>query len=615
MSELLTVVPPFVLVLAAALLVAVLPRLLGHAVAVLSLLSVVAVALFAPEGRYYELAVFELFDVVLFSVDQFSQAFGLVFATLGSAAVVYAYSSGASRVMTGFALTYVGSTMGVLFAGDWLTLLFFSELMAVTSTLLVWHYGGEAVRAGYRYALAHGIGGSLLLLAVAWHFVETGTFLFPSEGVTAIAGGSPLYLAILGVGINAGFVGLHVWLPDTYPRPHIAASVFLSVFTTKTAAYIMYRVLPAGESLTLAVAYMGGIMAVYGVVFALLQHDMRALLTYHIQAQVGYMMAGMGLGLYLGGTTLELGVGGALAHVFNNVLFKALLFMAVGVIIYRTGIEDLYELGGLWREMPLTAAGFGLGALSITAIPGFNGFISKGMILDAANPSYYGSGATEPIYWLLYLGAIGTLLSFIKLGYYAFFHGEWDGPDIEDAKPGHTVAMLSIGGLCLLFGVWWQGLVDILPWPVVAQEAYTLHPYSASHIESQVILVGISIVAFAVIKRPLSKIGHVPDVDILINPIVYLSGKLSVYGVTEAYAAIDRAGIRLVRTCYWVGSNPVLTVMRLTRHLPESLRPSFGGDRRAADGGTPSRLYLRAGIGTTVLLLTAVLTLLLLFSL
>ncbi len=615
MSELATLVPPFAIVLVAALLVAILPRLVGHAVGVLSLLAVLAISLLAPHGTYYQTTLFASFDVVLFSVNSFSQAFGFVFAALGSAAVLYSYSSDAPKVTTAFALTYVSSTMGVLFAGDWLTLLFFAELMAVTSTLLVWHYGGEAVRAGFRYALAHGISGSLLLLAVTWHFAETGTFLFAEEGITSITSGIPLYLAILGMGINCGFVGLHVWLPDTYPRPHIAASVFLSVFTTKTSAYVMYRVLPLGDSVTLAVAYMGGIMAVYGAGFALLQHDMRALLTYHIQAQVGYMIAGMGLGLYLGGTTLELGVGGALAHVFNNVLFKALLFMAVGVIIYRTGIDDLYELGGLWREMPLTAVGFGLGALSITAIPGFNGFISKGMILDAADPHYYGSSATEPIYWLLYLGAIGTLLSFIKLGYYAFLHGEWDGPELADAKPGHTVAMLFIGGLCLLFGVQWEWLLDLLPWPLLKEEAYHLHPYSSSHLQSQAILVGISLVAFAVIKKPLSKLGHIPDVDVLVSPLVYYSGKASVYGVTELYAAIDRTAIRFVRGCYWVGSNPTLVAVRLARYLPQSFRPSFGQDEPPADGGTPSRLYLRASIGTTVLLLTVVITLLLILAL
>ena len=615
MTELATLVPPFAIVIVAAALVALLPRIVGHAVGVLALLAVVAISLLAPHGTYYQTTMFESFDVVLFSVNSFSQAFGFVFGALGTAAVLYSYSSDAPKVTTAFALTYVASTMGVLFAGDWLTLLFFAELMAVTSTLLVWHYGGEAVRAGFRYALAHGISGSLLLLAVTWHFAETGTFLFPEEGVASITSGIPLYLAILGMGINCGFVGLHVWLPDTYPRPHIAASVFLSVFTTKTSAYVMYRILPLGESVTLAVAYMGGIMAVYGVVFALLQHDMRALLTYHIQAQVGYMIAGMGLGLYIGGTTLELGVGGALAHVFNNVLFKALLFMAVGVIIYRTGVEDLYELGGLWREMPLTAAGFGLGALSITAIPGFNGFISKGMILDAANPHYYGTSATEPIYWLLYLGAIGTLLSFIKLGYYAFFHGEWDGPKLSDAKPGHTVAMLSIGALCLVFGVQYEWLVGLLPWPLVAEEAYHLHPYSASHLQSQAIIITISVVGFAVIKKPLSKLGHVPDVDLLVSPLIYYSGKLSVYSVTELYGIVDRTAIRFVRVCYWVGANPVLATLRLARYLPKSIRPEFAQDEPPADGGTPSRLYLRASIGTTILLLTAVITIMLVLAL
>jgi len=182
---------------------------------------------------------------------------------------------------------------------------------------------------------------------------------------------------------------------------------------------------------------------------------MRALLSYHIQAQLGYIVAAIGIGS-------NLAVAGAMSHLFNNILFKSLLFMAVGVVIYRTGEEDLYDLGGLWREMPLTAIGFGLGALSITAIPGFNGYVSKGMIFDAANPGYYGQPEYQALYWLLWLGAIGTLLSFIKLGYYVFFHGESD-LEVADAKPGQTVAMLGLGGACLLFGVWWQGLADLAP--------------------------------------------------------------------------------------------------------------------------------------------------------
>ena len=610
--EILTAVPPAAVVLAAALAVVLLPRRTGHAVGALSTLWILAVGLFAPEGNYWDVT-FLGFEVTFLQIDGLSQLIAIAAGILATAAVIYAYSSEAPRVMTAFALSYVASTSGVIFSGDWLTLIIWWELMAVTSTLLVWHHGGEAVRAGYRYAVAHGIGGSLFLFAVIWHIAAGGGL--PIAGGISVGGSAPLaglgldadwpmLLAGLGIGVNCGFIGLHTWLPDTYPRPHIAASVFLSVFTTKTGAYVLLQAFPEGS---LFLAYLGGAMAVYGVVFALLQHDMRALLSYHIMAQVGYMVAGIGLI-----AASEIGGSGAMMHAFNNILFKALLFMAVGVVIYRTGIEDLYDLGGLWRQMPLTAAAFGLGALSITAVPPFNGFISKGMILDAADTSYFGGGETA-VYWLLFIGAIGTFLSFIKLGYYVFLHGEYEGM-VRDARPGQSAAMLSVGGACLVLGlpVVWQFGAALALTPA-ALEIGDLDPYSTGHLLDAAILIAISVPGFFLIKKPLSKIGHVHDLEIVVNPLVYYSGKAGVYGVTELFGAIDRAGIRFVQTCYWIGANPVRAVERLTRRLPAGVRPNFVG-KTSPDGGEISRLYLRAGIGTTILVLGAVLTLFLLLS-
>lgn len=613
MTEFLTVVPPAFVVLAAALAVALLPRLVGHAVGAASTLWILAVALFAPEGDFWEVG-FLGFETIFLQIDGLSQLVALAAGILATAAVVYAYSSDAPKLMTALALSYVGATAGVIFAGDWVSLIAWWEFMAVTSTLLVWHHGGKAVRAGYRYALAHGIGGSLFLFAIVWHLAVGGGVLM--EGGIGVGGAAPLaflgieadmpmILAASGIGINCGFIGLHTWLPDTYPRPHIAASVFLSVFTTKTGAYVLLQTFPNGSHL---LAYMGGAMAVYGACFALLQHDMRALLSYHIMAQVGYMVAGIGLL-----ATAEKGGVGAIMHAFNNILFKALLFMAVGVIIYRTGIEDLYDLGGLWREMPLTAIGYTLGALSITAIPPFNGFVSKGIVLDTAH-KYHAFG-TEPVWILLLIGAVGTLLSFIKLGYYAFLHGTFDG-SVKDAKRGQTVAMFAVGGACLAFGLpgGWEFAVEMAAENAAGFHVHDLHPYSSSHLLESAALVAVSVPTFFLIRKPLSKIGHVPDFEVLVNPLVYYSGKAGIYGTTELFAAVDRAAVGFVRTCYWISANPVRAVDRATRWLPDGIRPEFVGES-APDGGEPSRLYLRAGIGTTVLVLSAVLTILLALSL
>ncbi|ELY83001.1 Na(+)/H(+) antiporter subunit D [Natrinema gari] len=594
--------PPLI-VFAAALLVLVLPRITGFAVGAASLAAVLAVSLLAPEGQHLA-GTFLGFKVVPFYVDDFSRMVGLGLGFLGVCSVIYAYSSEASKTLVAFALVYVSSSIGAAFAGDWLVLLFMWELMAVTSTLVVWHYGGEAVRAGFRYALFHGTGGVLVMLAIAAHYVQTGTFIYTETG---IANGIPALLAVLGMGVNVAFIGVHTWLPDTYPRPHIAASVFLSVYTTKTSAFVLYRAFPvdAGSDLGIYIAYMGGLMAVYGATFALLQHDMRALLSYHIQAQLGYIVAGIGMAT-MGS---DLAAAGAMSHLFNNVLFKSLLFMAVGVVIYRTGEEDLYKLGGLWREMPLTAIGFGFGALSITAIPGFNGYVSKGMLFNAADPHYYGQPEYQALYWLLWLGAIGTLLSFIKLGYYVFFHGESDY-EVADAKPGQTVAMLGLGGACLLFGVWWQGLADLAPTIHGIEFEYYggpghLHPYSLGHLETAGILTGVAAVTFVVVRKPLSKLD-LGDPVMVVYPATYAVSRWTMLGVTEAYAAVDRTVVGAVKRCYWIGNNPVIAVDTAAGQLPDWLVAV--DERQPTDGGRPSTIHLRTGIGTTVLLLTLVLT-------
>ena len=588
MNELLTVVPPFAVLLVAALLIPWLPHRIGHGVGAVATAYVMVASLVAPAGAHFGVE-FLGFSAEFFNVDEFTRFVGFGFGFLATMAVVYAASSEAPRMMTAFALSYVTATIGAVFAGDWLSLLFFWELMAITSTLLVWHYGASAVRAGYRYAIAHGIGGSLLLFAVIWHYVAVGELQF-GVGAAGIATGGPALLAALGIGVNCGFIILHTWLPDTYPRPHFAASVFLSVFTTKTGAYVLYRAFPEGE---LAIAYMGAGMAVYGVVFALLQHDMRALLSYHIQAQVGYMVAGIGIGG-------AIGIAGAMSHLFNNVLYKALLFMAIGVIIYRTGENDLYELGGLWRKMPLTATAYAIGALSITAVPGFNGFISKGMVIDAADPAYFGTGH-EPLYWLLMIGAVGTFLSFIKLGYYAFLHGE-STRLVRDATPGQTVSMLSVGALCIVFGVWWQGLVELTP----LMDPADVTPYSVGHLQDAAILIVVSVIGFVLIKKPLSKIGHVPDIDAVLNPLIFYTGRYSMYAITDSFKWVDRRAIEFVRFWYWVGNHPVTAVSVAANRLPGGyfeLEPP-----QPTDGGRPSTLPLRATIGTTILLVTAILT-------
>ena len=586
----LTMVPPGVVLLAVAILVALLPRRAGHALGVAASAVTLAWVWTIPSGAYLQTQ-FLGFEAVLFNVDEFSRLMGIIFALIGIVAVGYSYASEAESTQTGIALSYVATSFGAVFAGDWLTLLFFWELMAVTSTLLVWHYKGKAIRAGYRYAIFHGIGGTLLMAAILQTYVDKGTFLFASvpggPEIAGITAGLPAALAAIGIGVNVGFIGLHTWLPDTYPRPHIAASVFLCVFTTKTGVYGMYRAFPEGS---LAIAYMGGGMAIFGATYALFQNDMRRLLSYHIQSQVGYMIAGVGIGT-------ALSQAGAFAHVFNHILYKGLLFMTAGVIIYRTGEENLKKLGGLARQMPITAASFTVAALSIAGFPYFNGFVSKGIIIDGAHYTFGEGplpiGEFHTLEWLLLLGGIGTFMSFIKFGYYAFFHGEYDG-EVEDANRGQSVAMVGVAVLCVFYGLSDASLFALLPFDVTSEAAvekvYTT--YTVPHVVEGALLGVIGLVAFALTKKPLSKLGRVPDIDRLTNPAVFYGTRGLVVGLTELYAAADRAAV--------AAAGGVVNSVTDPDTVYEGL---VDGDR-----SNP----LRAGIGLSILVLAVFVTVVLL---
>lgn len=545
--------PPFVPVLLAAGLLPFVGRRLGHGLGLLATAVIVPYVWLADAGQYFEGRLFG-FETVLINVDPFSTIMGVIFGFIGAIAVLYSFSSDADNTQTAFALAYVGTSLGAVFGGDWLTLIFFWELMAVTSTFLVWHYGGRAVRPGFRYAILHGIGGTLLLGAIIWHYDIVGSFLF-SASPGGLAGSIAPGLAALGIGVNVGFIGLHAWLPDTYPQPHIAASVFLCVYTTKTGVYGMYRAFPDGQ---LAIAYMGGLMAVFGAGMALLQSDMRRLLSYHIQSQVGYMVAGVGIGG-------ALAAGGAFGHVFNHILYKSLLFMTVGVVIYRTGKESLKQIGGLGRQMPITAITFTIAALSIAGFPGFNGFVSKGMVVGAAHKKHL-----DLLWYLLLAGGVGTFLSFIKLGYSAFVEGEYAEP-VRDAKPGQSVALILVAGLCVIYGLFPSFLFSILP-----TEGFTYTTYTIGHVGEGLILAVIAVGLYAVLKNPLKHVGKVPDIDRVYNPVGLYGMRSLVIGVTNLYAATDRVVVRSGRKTVTLIRNPVDVVGPVLREPREDLRAGIG---------------------------------------
>ena len=399
------------------------------------------------------------YRLVLMRVDSLSYLMGVIFATITFLAVLYA-AGFAKPWMHMFAMLYAGTSLGVVFAGDWITLLIFWELMAVTSLLLIWEARGEAVQAGYRYLLFHGFGGAMLAAGITLLILQGSN---PTVG--PITGFWPSLFIIIGIGVNVCMIPLHTWLPDAYPRAHIAASVFLSVYTTKAAVYLLARAQPSTE----LVAFMGALMAVYGVSFAVFQTNMRKLLSYHIVSQVGYMVAGVGLASWPGISQqiAQLALDGAMAHVFNHILYKALLFMTVGVIIWKTGENTLDKLGGLMRKMPVTAIAFWIAAFSISGVPLFNGFVSKGMVITAAQQT------NTLLFVLLEIASFGTFLSFLKLGYFAFLRPG----TVEASDPPLLMkaAMLGAAALCVAIGVYPPLLYAILPFGGSGYQPFALN--------------------------------------------------------------------------------------------------------------------------------------------
>ncbi|MCP1662675.1 MAG: Na(+)/H(+) antiporter subunit D [Methanocalculus sp. MSAO_Arc1] len=439
-----TIIAPFVIYLLGALLLPVIPGRLRHGwIAGVTVLGLLSVALLPEVYSGWILPFLPGIDLILLSVDPLSLVVGYIFAAISILAVLYACKE--MRITHQAAtLLQVAAGMGIVFAGDFVTLFLFWELLAISSLLLIWHGGAGSIGPGYRYALMHILGGVFLLGGIAIQFRETGSLM-----VGLAEPGLATILFILGIGMNAAMVPLHAWLPDAYPKASIAGSVVLCVFTTKAAIYLLARTLPGSE----AVMYLGAIMIVYGIVFALLQDDMRTLLSYHIVSQVGYMVAAIGIGT-------ALAVNGGIAHLFNHIFYKALLFMVAGAIIYQTGFHRLSDLGGLRKQMPLTFAFSIIASAAIAGVPGFNGYISKEMIVAAASES--GLFSLEILFLI---GSVGTFLSFVKLNYYAFLR-EKPGIATSDPPAGMQLAMGATAFACILYGLYPALLFGILPYPV-----------------------------------------------------------------------------------------------------------------------------------------------------
>lgn len=441
------------------------------------LLAIISVA--QTQYGFYGQYSFLNVDCLFGRVDRLSMIFAWVFCIMAFLGALYAlHREDDSHHVAGF--FYVGSALGAVFAGDYLTLFIFWEIMAFSSVFLIWlRKEKRSLEAGFRYLLFHIFGGLLLFTGFMVHYCQTGSMAF--ESLLPMNASWPEYLILAGFALNAAVLPLHTWLTDAYPEATVEGAVFLCAFTTKTAVYVLARGFAGFEIL----AIMGTAMTVFGVCYAVIENDIRRVLAYHIISQVGYMVAGIGIGTHLA-------VNGAAAHAFAHILYKALLFMGAGAVLYMTGTAKLNRLGGLYKYMPWTMFFYVIGAVSISGFPLFSGFVSKSMIVAAAHE--------EGRLWLMSLmnlAGIGTFLSVgLKVTYFAFF-GKEEAP-LKAAEPPRNMlwAMGLTALLCFVIGVFPQTLYAFLPFPV------EYHPYNWPHLSEMLQLLSFTgLVFFLLVKK------------------------------------------------------------------------------------------------------------------
>ena len=418
-------------------------------------------------------------EVVFGRANRLSLVFSYVFALVALIGMVYSLhvDDDAQHVA---ALTYAGAALGAVFAGDFLSLFLFWELMALSAALLVLlRRVPAASAAGFRYVLVHVFGGLCLFAGIVVHWSQTGSLAFGD--LSPYAGSAAFALILIAFLVNAAVPPLGAWLPDAYPEATATGAVFLTAFTTKSAVYALVR----GFAGTEILVWLGAAMAVYGVVYAVLENDARRLLAYHIISQVGYMVCGVGLGT-------ELALNGATAHAFAHILYKALLFMGAGAVLQVTGLRKLSEMGGLYKTMPVTLALYMVGAFAISAVPLFSGFVSKSMVVSAAGESHRAA-----IYLLLTLASSGTFLhTGLKLPYYMFF-GKDRGLRATEPPRNMLVAMGLAAAACIVIGVVPVALYSRLPFRV------DYIPYTVRHVTATLGLLGFTALGFFVLLKQL----------------------------------------------------------------------------------------------------------------
>ena len=419
----------------------------------------------------------ELFGqtLTLLRVDKLSLVFGYIFFIATELSIIYALHI-KDPVQQVAGLAYAGAAIGAVFAGDLISLFVFWELTAITSVFLIWAVRTEhALNVGLRYLIIQVGSGVLLLTGALVLRHETGSIIFGHIGIESLGG----ILIFISFGVKAAFPLLHNWLQDAYPEATVTGTVFLSAFTTKLAIYSLAR----GYAGTEILIWIGVVMTGFPIFFAVIENDLRRVLAYSLNNQLGFMVVGIGIGT-------ELAINGAASHAFAHILYKALLFMSMGAVLLRTGTMNGSELGGLYKSMPWTTVLCIIGAASISGFPLFSGFVTKSMILTAAAEEGYWAA------WAVLLFASAGVFhhSGIKIPFFAFFAHD-QGHRVKEAPVNMLVAMGLAAALCIAIGVYPEPLYALLPYPV------NYVPYTTAHVITMLQLLAFAALAFAVLMR------------------------------------------------------------------------------------------------------------------
>lgn len=469
------ILPTAFIFFAGAIIVALLPS--GRMRSAISLLIPILAGwqvLNLPAGVFAQIELFgQTLDMM--RVDKLSCVFGLIFCLAAFLGNLYAWHV-RDTVQQLAALFYAGSALGAVFAGDLVTLFFYWEGTAIASVFLIWARGTEAAyQTGLRYLIIQITSGVILLAGTALIWRETGSIAFEQMTLDSIG----TWLIFLAFGMKCAFPFLHNWLQDSYPAATVTGTVILSAFTTKLAVYALAR----GFAGTEILIYIGAIMTLFPIFFAEIENDLRRVLAYSLNNQLGFMVVGIGIGT-------EMALNGTASHAFAHILYKALLFMSVGAVLFRTGTSKASELGGLCRTMPRTAIFCLIGAASISAFPLFSGFVTKSLIIDASAEKHY------PVIWAILVFASAGVLSHsgIKIPYFTFF-GHDSGLRPKEAPVNMQLAMGFTAFLCIFIGVYPEPLYALLPYEV------EFHPYTTGHVVGQMQLLCFALLAFAFLMK------------------------------------------------------------------------------------------------------------------